>query len=113
MVTWPDVGTSSPAIMRRIVDLPQPEGPTSAVVFPAAKSRSVGLSATSPPFHVFDSPRQETIGEDLGSAAMDVFKDGTVPQVRGHGAAQQGQGLDIGGNSLIAPPAKAIGIGQL
>ena len=39
--TVPSVMSSSPAIMRRMVDLPQPEGPTSTTNSPSAISRSM------------------------------------------------------------------------
>ena len=35
----PEVGVSSPAMMRSAVDLPQPEGPTSETNSPSAMSR--------------------------------------------------------------------------
>jgi hypothetical protein len=37
--------SSSPAIMRRVVDLPQPEGPTSTMNSPSAISRLKSLTA--------------------------------------------------------------------
>jgi hypothetical protein len=40
---------SSPAIMRRIVDLPQPEGPTSTMNSPSAMAKSAPVTAVTPP----------------------------------------------------------------
>jgi hypothetical protein len=40
---------SSPAIILRIVDLPQPEGPTSTTKVPSSISRSTPLMATYSP----------------------------------------------------------------
>ena len=44
-VTAPRVGCSSPASSRSAVDLPHPEGPTSATISPARRSRSTGPRA--------------------------------------------------------------------
>ena len=41
----PDVGSSSPARIRRTVDFPQPDGPSSDRNVPCAVPRSVGASA--------------------------------------------------------------------
>src|SRR5262249_21067685 len=41
----PEVASSSPAIMRRVVDLPQPEGPTSTTNSLSAMSRSMPRTA--------------------------------------------------------------------
>jgi len=41
----PLVMSSSPAIMRRVVDLPQPDGPTSATNSLSAISRSTSFTA--------------------------------------------------------------------
>src|ERR671925_243449 len=44
----PSVMSSSPATMRRAVDLPQPEGPTSITNSPSAMSRSMARTASKP-----------------------------------------------------------------
>jgi hypothetical protein len=49
MDTSPSVIASSPAIMRRIVDLPQPEGPTSTMNSPSAMAKSAPVTAVTPP----------------------------------------------------------------
>ncbi|MNY57837.1 hypothetical protein D3C86_1940990 [compost metagenome] len=46
MMTAPLVGCSRPAASRMIVDLPQPDGPTSATNSPSAMRRLVSCSAT-------------------------------------------------------------------
>ena len=38
----PPLALSRPARMRRVVDFPQPDGPTSTVNSPSARSRSIG-----------------------------------------------------------------------
>ena len=45
----PSVISSSPAIMRSVVDLPQPEGPTSTTNSWSAISRSMPFTAWTPP----------------------------------------------------------------
>ena len=45
----PPVISSSPAIMRSVVDLPQPEGPTSTTNSSSAMSRSMPFTACTPP----------------------------------------------------------------
>src|ERR671912_210788 len=51
--TWPPLsGDSSPAMMRRVVVLPQPDGPSSTIVSPAAISRSIGSNARVPSSNV-------------------------------------------------------------
>src|SRR5690348_2025262 len=50
--------------MRRAVDLPQPEGPSSETNSPDLTSRSNSESATVPFANVFCTPRRETNGAD-------------------------------------------------
>jgi hypothetical protein len=45
MITFPEVGRSSPARMCIIVDLPEPDGPMTAVSSPRATPREQPLSA--------------------------------------------------------------------
>ncbi len=45
---WPDVGSIIRLIIRSEVVLPQPEGPTSTVIFPEAASRLSSSTATVP-----------------------------------------------------------------
>ena len=45
MVMRPLVGVSSPAIMRRVVVLPQPEGPSSVTKLPGSMVREVSFTA--------------------------------------------------------------------
>ena len=40
IVTWPEVWSSRPAMMRSSVDFPQPDGPTKTTNSPSATSRS-------------------------------------------------------------------------
>ncbi len=46
---WPTVMRSRPAIMRRSVDLPQPEGPSSAVNDPLSTVRLMSSIAVTTP----------------------------------------------------------------
>ena len=45
----PDVISSSPATMRRVVDLPQPDGPTRTTNSSSSITRSTSLTATTGP----------------------------------------------------------------
>jgi hypothetical protein len=49
IATAPDVMVSSPAIMRRSVDFPQPEGPTSTQKAPSGTSKLMPRTASTPP----------------------------------------------------------------
>ena len=54
-MTWPSivivplVGSSRPAIMRSVVVLPQPDGPSSETNSPEASARLTSSTATTPP----------------------------------------------------------------
>lgn len=50
IVTVPDVGRSSVPMMLSIVDLPDPEGPTTATSSPAATSSETPRSAPTSPY---------------------------------------------------------------
>src|SRR5512139_733253 len=54
----PASGASSPAMMRSVVVLPQPDGPSRTTVSPAAMERSSGCSATVPSSNVFLQERR-------------------------------------------------------
>ena len=49
MMTSPAVARSSPAIMRRVVVLPQPDGPSRQTTSPAATDRSASRTAMNSP----------------------------------------------------------------
>ena len=57
MLIVPSVTSSSPAIMRSSVDLPQPDGPTSTSSSPSAISRSTASTARVRPSYDFVTPR--------------------------------------------------------
>ena len=46
IMIWPDVGDSSPAIIRRVVVLPQPEGPRMVVSEPFLIQKLMPLTAS-------------------------------------------------------------------
>ena len=48
ITTWPPLIVSSPAIIRSVVDLAQPEGPTRTMNSPSATSRSIPCTALKP-----------------------------------------------------------------
>ncbi len=62
--TSPEVRSSSPAMMRSSVDLPQPEGPTKTTNSPSATSRSMPFSTSTLPkdFLTLSSFKEPTSG---------------------------------------------------
>src|ERR1700760_3273548 len=56
----PPVISSSPAIMRKVVDLPHPDGPTSTTNSWSAMSRSMPFTACTPPSYSLTTLRTET-----------------------------------------------------
>src|SRR2546429_1461226 len=58
--TVPEAMSSSPAIMRRAVVLPQPDGPTKTTSSPSAISRLRSLTATVPSGYVLETLSSET-----------------------------------------------------
>src|SRR5688500_19988418 len=53
---WPPESDSRPAIIRSVVLLPQPDGPTSTTNSPSPTSRSTPCTATTPPSYTFRTP---------------------------------------------------------
>src|SRR5215216_6278805 len=64
--TSPSVASSSPAMVRRSVVLPQPEGPSSTRYSPSAVSMSTPSTAIMSPWKVFLSPRSSTASARAG-----------------------------------------------
>src|SRR5829696_2209371 len=64
--TSPSVASSSPAMVRRSVVLPQPEGPSSTRYSPSPVSMSTPSTATTSPWNVFLSPRSSTASAGTG-----------------------------------------------
>src|SRR5918999_1865209 len=64
--TSPSVASSSPAMVRRSVVLPQPEGPSSTRYSPSAVAMSTPSTATTSPWKVFLSPRSSTASAGAG-----------------------------------------------
>src|SRR5512138_886029 len=76
MSTSPWVGSSSPAIIRSRVDLPEPEGPRKTRNSPSRVARSTSLTAPSSAFRkIFVSPRVWTVAipRPARSAAADAL----------------------------------------
>ena len=55
--TWPDVGSSNPAIIRSVVVFPQPDGPSSEKNPPAGISRSMASTAMKDPKRLVSATR--------------------------------------------------------
>src|ERR1700735_3744183 len=77
----PSVISSSPAIILSVVDLPQPDGPTSTTNSWSAMSRSIPFTAWTPPSYSLTTLRTET------SAMVSSF-----PRLRVLGQVQAGHG---------------------
>src|SRR4051812_12178453 len=74
----PDVGDSSPATIRRVVVLPQPEGPRSAKKEPRGTSRSRSCTAVKPPKDlVTDRSRSPS---NPSEASVDAASRGAAPE---------------------------------
>src|ERR1700709_2866523 len=56
----PEVISSSPAIIRNVVDLPQPDGPTSTTNSWSEISRSIPFTAWTPPSYSLTTLRTDT-----------------------------------------------------
>src|SRR6185437_10062656 len=111
----PEVTVSSPATMASRVDLPQPEGPTSAMNSPCRASRSMPLStSTMPKFLV----RLRTVRDDmeasltgssfdraLGQPAHEILAAEEVDEQRGEGADEHGGARHVVG--VHAEPSRA------
>src|SRR2546423_10305519 len=72
----PALGCSSPATQRRVVVLPQPEGPSSVTISPAATSKSMPATAATVsvlPAKIFVSPSTRII------ANLDLRADAEPP----------------------------------
>ena len=74
MITRPALGSSSPAIMRKSVDLPQPDGPTSTRNSPSSIVRSVGESATPSPKRLA-SPTISTLATRLSPLSTETLAE--------------------------------------
>src|SRR5262245_8712211 len=84
--TRPESGISKPAIMRRDVVLPQPEGPSSEKNSPAAMSSVTRSTATTLPSNTLVTLSSLMVAEDsvsalqdLRHAGVDVVLAGVVP----------------------------------
>src|SRR5579883_2529584 len=90
----PDVTLSRPAIIARSVDLPQPEGPTSAMNSPVLASRSTPLSTSTGPKllrnleMVSDAMKAPSLDRSLSKAADEIFAAEEVDEQRRNGADQ-------------------------
>ena len=66
----PDVGVSSPAIMRSVVVLPQPDGPSSTVKLPAGTVKLTPWIAAAPPYCLVRLSRTMDDMLSLGSSFL-------------------------------------------
>src|SRR5687768_7096984 len=88
----PLVISSSPAIMRSVVDLPQPDGPTNTTNSRSSISRLKRSTTFTPPSYTFTTSVRETPAIDVPSSALPVFLLGGSAAMRiladGNAAAQ-------------------------
>src|ERR1700733_1658845 len=102
----PSLTLSSPAIMARSVDLPQPDGPTSAMNSPVRASRSIPFSTSTGPNRLC-SPEMVSVAivarsfdRAVGQAANEIFAAEEIDQERRYGADQYGAAGDIVGMGI-------------
>src|SRR5580698_1388744 len=97
----PSLTLSRPAIMARSVDLPQPDGPTSAMNSPVFASRTMPLRASTEPQRLCS---RETVSVAmialsfdgaLGQAANEIFAAEEIDQERGNGADHHRSARDV------------------
>src|SRR4051812_7344113 len=69
----PAVTSSSPASIRRSVDLPQPDGPTRTRNSPLSISRETSSTATTPPLKSF-----VTCSSTIRATAVDLYRTATA-----------------------------------
>src|SRR6516164_2754519 len=92
----PSLTLSNPAIMASNVDLPQPEGPTSAINSPVCASRSIPLRTSTEPKRLCSremvSVAMDALSFDgaLGQAADEILSAEEIDQERRDGADQHG-----------------------
>src|SRR5215470_978282 len=104
MLISPPLGYSRPAIMRRVVVLPQPDGPSRQTTSPAATSRSTRSTAVrSPNTLVTWLSAIVDIDLPLDRAEGDAAQQLVLQQERHEHDGYQEQGLDRGQQ----PPADA------
>src|SRR5215207_2745860 len=70
MISSPSEMSSSPAIIRSAVDLPQPDGPTRIMNSPSSMSRFMSLTASKPSANVLVTPSRLSL-TSVGSLSLD------------------------------------------
>src|ERR1700752_3391448 len=72
MRTCPELCSSSPAMMRRSVDFPQPDGPTKTTNSPSATSRSTPLMTSTLPkdLRIFSRWSEPMVSSEVDGAAL-------------------------------------------
>src|SRR5271163_3858397 len=99
----PSLTLSSPAIMARSVDLPQPEGPTSATNSPVCASRSMPLRTSTEPKRLVSRETvsvamiARSLDGALGEPANEILAAEQIDQERRNGADQHGGACDVVG----------------
>src|SRR5277367_1588400 len=97
----PSLALSSPAIMANSVDLPQPDGPTSAMNSPACASRSIPLRTSTEPKRLWS---RETVSVAMIALSLDgalrepaneILAAEQINQERRNGADQHGGACDV------------------
>src|SRR5690348_14253416 len=94
----PSVISSRPAIIRKSVDLPQPEGPTSTMNSPSSTARLTSSTATTPPENAlvtFSSsiPAIALVARLHRPHHVHLGLEGHVPRVHREHRARDGRGL--------------------
>src|SRR5580658_111955 len=99
----PSLTLSSPAIIASSVDLPQPDGPTSAINSPVCASRSMPLRTSTEPKRLCSREMVSvaivvrSFDRALGEAANEIPSAEEIDQKRRDGADEHGAACDIVG----------------
>src|SRR5438034_8075275 len=99
----PAVGTMNPAIMRNVVVLPQPDGPSSTTSSPCAISRSTPATARTSPYVLVSAVScRRAIGSKHARQLDVVVRDQHT------GADQHDLQQRNGGNRRVDPPLEIL-----
>src|SRR5215510_678653 len=109
----PPLGYSRPAIMRRVVVLPQPEGPSRQTTSPAATSRSTWSTAVrSPKTLVSLSSAIVDMASPLDRAEGDAAQEMVLQQERHDDDGHEEERLDRRQQAPLHPDGAADGLGH-
>src|SRR3984885_15791101 len=90
---WPALGSTSPAIMRRVVVLPQPLGPSSATMLPGSMLSETRSTAREAPKILVSSARRSAAGAVRTRSGSEDFVV-LLDELRAHGIDERPVGAE-------------------